>query len=292
MKFSILVANYNNGKYFEACYNSIISQTYTHWEVIVVDDKSTDNSVEVISSLINGDTRFSLFINEENKGCGYTKRKCAELATGELSGFLDPDDAITPDALELMVIEHQKSPDVSLVHSCFFFCDENLCAGTRFELAKQVNVDNQFINMDGAVTAFSSFKMGAYKKTPGIHASLLRAVDQDLYLQLAEVGSFYFLDKPLYFYRIHNSGIASNNSIKAFYCHLKVVTWAEERRNINLESCIEPYLSGKGAAYLSYISNLENPKFLIKRLIKLLKNTLRKTLKKFIGRLAGGKRSA
>jgi hypothetical protein len=43
-----------------------------------------------------------------------------------------------------------------------------------------------------AVTAFSSFKMGAYKKTPGIHASLLRAVDQDLYLQLAEVVLFIY----------------------------------------------------------------------------------------------------
>lgn len=285
MKFSILVANYNNGKYFEDCYNSIISQTYTDWEVVIVDDKSTDNSLDIISSLINDDSRFSLFINKENKGCGYTKRKCAELATGVLAGFLDPDDAITPNALELMVAEHQKRADVSLVHSCFFFCDENLCAGARFELAKQVSANSLFINMDGAVTAFSSFKMDAYKKTPGIHQSLLRAVDQDLYLQLSEVGSFYFLDKPLYFYRIHNSGIASSSSIKAFYCHLKVIAWAEERRGINLESHVEPYLSGKGGAYFFYTRALESPKFLIRQLLKLSRRKLRLAIKKLMVQL-------
>lgn len=283
MKFSILVANFNNGKYFETCYNSIISQSYTNWEVVIVDDKSTDNSVAVISSLIHGDSRFSLHINEENKGCGYTKKRCAELAVGELSGFVDPDDAISPDALMLMVIEHQNRPEVSLVHSSFFFCDDNLSVTNPFDLAKHVAVDNTFINMDGAVTAFSSFKMDAYNKTHGIHSCLLRAVDQDLYLQLSEVGSFYFIDKPLYFYRIHNNGIASNNSIKAFYCHLKVVIWAEERRGINLESFVEPYLSGKNKTYLFYARALESPKFLIGRLLKISRRKIKGAIKNLIG---------
>src|ERR1700690_716768 len=101
MKFSVLIANYNNGKYFKDCYDSLISQTYNNWEEIILDYKSTDDSLEVIKTLIKEDERFKLFENEKNYGCGYTKRKCAELATGEICGFVDPDDAIVPEALEL-----------------------------------------------------------------------------------------------------------------------------------------------------------------------------------------------
>ena len=96
IKFSLLIANYNNGHFFEDCYYSIIPQTYTNWEVIIVDDKSTDNSVAIIKEFIKGDKRFKLFLNSENKGCGYTKNKCAYKSQGEILGFLDPDDGLFP----------------------------------------------------------------------------------------------------------------------------------------------------------------------------------------------------
>ena len=56
--FSILIANYNNGKYFEDCYKSIITQTHENWEVIIVDDASTDDSVVVIKKINGEDARF------------------------------------------------------------------------------------------------------------------------------------------------------------------------------------------------------------------------------------------
>ena len=49
VKFSILIANYNNGKFFKDCYDSIIAQTYKDWEVVIVDDRSTDDSVAIIT---------------------------------------------------------------------------------------------------------------------------------------------------------------------------------------------------------------------------------------------------
>ena len=51
MKFSILIANYNNGKFFKDCYDSILAQEYKNWETIILDDKSTDDSVEVIKKI-------------------------------------------------------------------------------------------------------------------------------------------------------------------------------------------------------------------------------------------------
>ena len=66
--FSILIANYNNGKYFEDCYKSIIAQTYTNWEVIIVVDGSIDDSVALIKKNIGEDSRFKFYENSINHG--------------------------------------------------------------------------------------------------------------------------------------------------------------------------------------------------------------------------------
>ncbi|MFP3541126.1 glycosyltransferase family 2 protein, partial [Pseudomonas sp. SIMBA_044] len=86
MIFSILIDNYNNGKFFKQCYDSIISQKYIDWEVIILDDCSTDNSLELINALIKNDCRFKLFENEINSGVGVTKSKLIELANGDICG--------------------------------------------------------------------------------------------------------------------------------------------------------------------------------------------------------------
>ena len=89
--FSVLIANYNNGKYLMDAIESVRQQTYTNWEIILVDDSSTDNSHELYKEL-EQDERIHIFLNNQNRGCGYTKHRCAELANGEICGFLDPDD--------------------------------------------------------------------------------------------------------------------------------------------------------------------------------------------------------
>jgi glycosyltransferase involved in cell wall biosynthesis len=278
LKFSILIANYNNGKYFTDCYDSIIAQTYKDWEAIIVDDKSTDNSVEVISGIVKNDPRFRLFENEENKGCGFTKNRCASLATGEVLGFLDPDDTLVPEALEVMLHAHDENPDVSLVHSNFYFCNEKLQRTSVFERAKSVQIDSKFINKDTAVTAFSTFKKSFYQDTTGIDSDLQRAIDQDLYLKLSETGHFLFIDKPLYNYRIHLNGISTSKADHSFYWYLKVIMKAEERRKVNLEDEVAELLNRTDPGNLEI--NLANPRYLILAMQKAFRKSPAGFLKK------------
>lgn len=234
--FSILIAQYNNGKYFEDCYNSIIAQTYKYWEVIIVDDSSSDNSVEMMKEMIGDDFRFRIEILPENKGCGFAKRRCAELASGEICAFLDPDDAITPEAISLMVEEHEKHPEASMIYSKPFWCDENLII--QHERASQ-QVENglaNFFDFDGFLFAFLSYKNVFYQKTEGINSYLQRAIDKDLVLKLYETGPAYLLDKAMYKYRIHNRGISTNqNQDKAYFWYWVTIIDAAKRRNINIE---------------------------------------------------------
>lgn len=283
MLFSILVANFNNGNFFKDCYQSILEQTHSDWEVIIVDDCSTDDSVNQIRKLIGYDERFRLFLNEKNLGCGYTKRRCAEFANGIICGFVDPDDTITPDALETMVEAHLANPGAALVHSSFYFCDEQLKPVQYYDIAASVKVTDRFTNLEGQVNHFSTFKRAFYSKTKGIDSGLLRAVDQDLYLKLSETGDFFFVNKPLYNYRLHRNGIATANVDKAFYWYLKVIAKAEERRNINLEEEVGIFLNRTNPKNLA--TNFKNPRYLLLKMLEAYRANPAGFMKKlFVGR--------
>lgn len=242
--FSVLIANYNNAAYLKETLQSVYSQTYTNWEIILVDDCSTDNSQEIYNSL-KDDNRIKIFYNEKNKGCGYTKRRCVEEATGTICGFVDPDDAISSNALEKMVEMHIANPTVSLIHSKLNYCDEHLNIKSVYTAAKHVQAGlTDFYNLDGAITHFCTFKKEYYDKTEGIDPYLQKAVDQDLYLKLYDAGKTLFLDKAFYFYRIHSRGISTNTSArKAYYWHWFVIFNTSKRRNINIENMFFDYFT-------------------------------------------------
>lgn len=232
IKFSILIANYNNGRYFRDCYNSLISQTYQNWEVIIVDDASTDDSMEVIETIIKNDPRFKMYRNATNQGCGYTKRECMKYAQGEICAYLDPDDAIYTDALEKITQEFVKN-DITAAYSQMMLCDENLNPDKVFASTKQIYNSRFFFNCPTQFAHFFTFKKETYLKTSGINPNLKSAVDQDLYLKILEHGSVKYIKEPLYMYRLHAKGISQQSSkSNAKESFAKVIHDTMKRRGI------------------------------------------------------------
>ncbi|MDR2410563.1 MAG: glycosyltransferase family 2 protein, partial [Bacteroidales bacterium] len=183
--FSILIANYNNSMFLVDCLESIYKQTYTNWEIVFVDDCSQDASLQIINDYAAKDNRIRIFSNETNKGCGFTKARCVQLASGEICGFLDSDDALLSNALEVMINKHLEFPDAALVYSRRFHCNKKL-------KTQDVSDDDngKFISQLATplINHFASFKKCAYDETNGIDSYMIRAVDQDLYLKLEEKG--------------------------------------------------------------------------------------------------------
>lgn len=234
-KVSILIANYNNGKYFEDCYHSLIDQTHENWEAIIVDDCSTDDSLEIIENLIKNDNRFVLYSNSTNRGCGYTKRRCAELATGDFCAYLDPDDALFPNALERSLEEFEQNDEIIATYSQLIFCDEMMAPQKIFDKIRQIQNDKYFFNCPIQMSAFFVFKREIYLKTSGINPNLRSAVDQDLYLKLLEHGNAKFIKEVLYKYRLHSSGISQQSSKQgAKDSFAKVIHETMKRREINV----------------------------------------------------------
>lgn len=210
-KISILIANYNNGSYFKDCYLSLINQTYHNWEVIIVDDASTDNSLEIIKEIIKHDNRFLLYENLENKGCGFTKRKCMDYANGEVCAYLDPDDALYPTALEESMKQYTNDHIVA-TYSKMMMCNEKLVEQKVFSHTKQIYNSKHFFNCPIQLAHFFTFKKSAYVKTSGINPNLKSAVDQDLYLKILEIGNAKLVNEVLYKYRLHSNGISQQSA--------------------------------------------------------------------------------
>lgn len=98
---SIVMPSWNTGKFIGRSIQSVLDQTYTHWELLIVDDCSADDTDSVVSSI--KDKRIKYFKNETNQGAALTRNRALREATGEWIAFLDSDDLWEPTKLERQV---------------------------------------------------------------------------------------------------------------------------------------------------------------------------------------------
>lgn len=248
--FSVLIANYNNGCYLQQAIDSVMAQTYDNWEIILVDDGSTDNSAEIYKKY-ESDPRFHIYFNDKNHGCGYTKRRCAELANGEICGFLDPDDELMPNALDVSIRNLVEHPNSVLSISRFYYCDESLNINKESRLLKLSDNETYLEHGDYCPEAFSAYLNEAYKKTAGINAYLKAGVDQDLYFRIEEQGKVSVVDKFTYKYRICQNSV-SRDADYAFFWNLKVRFDAFQRRSIEVTKDNPLYMSFSRRIAYSY----------------------------------------
>jgi hypothetical protein len=156
------------------------------------------------------------------------------MAKGELVAFVDPDDALVPDALSVMAEAHKDHPECSIIYSTHFVCDPELDV-ERISLKPRTLPQNTpyLLLSDGSIHCFATYKKSLYDKTQGLTPERRydKAVDQDLYYILEEQGPVFFINRPLYYYRIHSGSISNwGQEDEAMKCHLTVIEEACRRR--------------------------------------------------------------
>lgn len=113
---SIIIPSFNRVTLIGETLESVLAQTYTNWECIVVDDGSTDNTVEVVEKFCQNDCRFKLHIrNREPKGANTCRNIGFDFSSGEYIQFFDSDDLMHPDLLKLKFFEIKKEPSTDLI---------------------------------------------------------------------------------------------------------------------------------------------------------------------------------
>ena len=206
-KISIIVPIYNIEKYISKCIDSILAQTYKDWELILVNDGSTDNSGKICDEYVLKDSRIKV-IHKKNEGVTATRDRGVKEAKGEFLFFIDGDDYITENALELF-INKQKENDADLVRGDFVLCDENEIIipsqNTKFNFDNKYDWLRCVIN-EGGYICNSLIKKSLYIEASNISNEI--TMSEDLLISFNLFGYINVANKlntPTYYYRQLNS---------------------------------------------------------------------------------------
>src|SRR4051812_36005653 len=111
---SVLMTAYNREAYIEQAIKSVLASTYSNFELIIVDDCSTDRTLDIAQAAANNDARIRIYKNEKNLGDYANKNKAASYARGKYIKYVDSDDMIYPHGLKVIITAMEKFQDAGV----------------------------------------------------------------------------------------------------------------------------------------------------------------------------------
>lgn len=209
-KVGVVIAVYNSEKFVEEAIESILNQTYQDFEIIVVDDGSTDESADIIKSF--NDKRI-IYMYQENQGHADAKNKGVLRSKGKYKAFLDSDDVWLPEKLEKQVAILDSNPEIALVYSDCYYADvRGKVMARAFKRAKpfRVAVFSQLFLSNFIPFSTVVVRKEIFEKVGLFNPKYFIAPDYDLFLRIAKHFKIEYVDLPLAKYRIHKANISKN----------------------------------------------------------------------------------
>lgn len=240
MKVSIIMPTYNVGDIVLETIDSVLKQTYTNWELIIIDDASDDNTPQILECIAKTDSRIKLVLSKTNGGAGVSRNLGLDNMSGRFIAFLDSDDIWERTKLEKQ-IEHMTSLRAPISHTSFTFINE--AGEERFgkvQASKVVDLEHNLKHTEiGTSTAMVDLDL----VHGGVRFSNIRA-RQDLKLWIDLLGRGYVsygIDLPLVKYRVR-SGSVSSNKFKMLWVTLKVYMGIKELSFAKRLVCYHSYV--------------------------------------------------
>lgn len=202
-KVSVIIPVHNSEKYILKCINSVINQTYKNLEIILIDDKSTDNSVELIKKI--GDKRIKLIALEKNSGAAIARNKGIEKSSGDYICFLDSDDYWKPKKIEKQL---KFIKDKAFIYSEYLYLRNNK---THTAHVPKSLTYNQLLKNSAIFTSTVMLNM-KYLEKEDIYMPNMR-MGQDYgawYKILKKINVAYGMQEVLSVYRVGNKSLSSN----------------------------------------------------------------------------------
>lgn len=220
---SIIMPSYNTASYIKDTIQSVLNQTYTNWELIIVDDCSTDNTDEVLSEI--HDKRIRYFKNEKNSGAAISRNKALREARGQWVAYLDSDDIWMPKKLEKQISFMEKNGYAFSYTNYEEIDAEGHITGVKVTGPKKITKTGMFnYCWPGCLTVmFDSTKVGLIQIE-----DIKKNNDYAMWLKICRKANCYLLDECLGQYRKGRVGSISTHSIKTMVgWHYKLFYEAE-----------------------------------------------------------------
>jgi glycosyltransferase involved in cell wall biosynthesis len=204
---SVILPVHNGERYLQEAVESVLNQTFTDFEFIIIDDGSTDKTWEILIEYTGRDQRIALVQNQENIGLTKSLNKGLSLARGKYIARQDADDVSLPERLERQVDFLDEHPEVILVSSHYKIIDPEGCFLGHSQQAIDPDLVSWYMLFYNYVEGFVMFRRAPVMDLGGYREMSLHVEDYDLWLRLSKVGEIAILPKLLMKYRRHNAQI-------------------------------------------------------------------------------------
>ncbi|MCH7905596.1 MAG: glycosyltransferase [Armatimonadetes bacterium] len=235
-RVSIVLTCYNHLDHLKIAVDSIIAQTFTDYEIIALDDGSTDGTRDWLSELHRREPQIplKLFFNEENLGTYGTLNKGIDVSTGELIAEFNDDDVWAPEKLEKQVAMMDAHPEIGLVHTAGYFIDgdgneiKDNPLGFEWPKTSTGDVLPELIPFNKIIASSVLVRRECFEKVGKFNTSYFGSGDWEMWYRIAEEYHVGHVDEPLTLYRVHG-GSASHLTDKIAKDDRRIREWMTPR---------------------------------------------------------------
>lgn len=252
---SVVLPTYNRADMILDAIRSVQAQTFQDWEMIVVDDGSTDKTKEIVLNLQDSRIRY---VYQENKGLPGARNTGIRNARSELIAFLDSDDAFLPQKLEWQVKTMKDNPELGVVAGDVFFTDDQLnplFEARSWETNPTLTLKDWVLGCPVIVSA-TMVRQSWLEKAEFFDETMRYVEDWDLWLRLSYSGCpMEWLKRPVTLYRIHGQNMAKQallmkqGMLKMFDKFFALPNLPQEIQTLREQAYAHAYLNGAARAF-------------------------------------------
>lgn len=224
---SIIMPSYNVSKYIKDSINSVLEQTYSNWELIIIDDCSIDDTCKIVNTF--KDDRIILINNRKNSGAAISRNSGIKIAKGNWIAFLDSDDLWESTKLEKH-LEFMCKNDYGFSYTNYSKIDEN-GSDLHIQVTGPKVIDNKKMyhyDYIGCLTAmYSKSKVGLIQIE-----DIKKNNDYAMWLKIVKKSNCYLLDENLGKYRIREKSISHDNLIKKVKSHYDLYRICDKKSSL------------------------------------------------------------
>lgn len=214
---SIAMPTYNRAYYLPSAIESVLSQTYAHWELVIVDDCSTDSTPEVIADYMSRDSRIKSVRHEQNRKLPGALNTGFAHSTGDYLTWLSDDDLLRPNALEAMVKFLQAHPEIGLVYTDYTEIDAQGQPIRRIVVGQP-----EELGIGKPVGVSHLFRRKVYEELKGYKEEMFLAEDLDFWIRAFIKFKMLPYHEDLFLYRQHSTSLTSTYQ-RVYRVHGKIL---------------------------------------------------------------------
>lgn len=218
---SVITPTYNRREFIVEAIESVLAQTYPNWQMLIIDDGSTDDSIEVIKPYLK-DERIQYFY-QENQGQAFARQQALKKAEGEYVAFLDSDNLWLPERLALGVEALKNNHRVDVCYGDLITIDEKGQVISTANMKRYsgwiapLMMRQNFVSMNTTL-----IRKHAIDRVGGFRSTVTRGDDYDLYFRIAAESKYLYLAHRLAKYRVMENQISSNKEAR-FESDLEII---------------------------------------------------------------------